>query len=861
MINQNYVSSKIEEKFPELQRISFSINGNILTDYSENSLYPFMIYQNTIDTLNRIITIYLPENSNSALLTPFIAAVGVYRKALKLLTQNLSYKNEQFPGQSKQIVYNGKVCSISRIDYINRILILIEGRGLHHEIPFSGVNILNWSFYKNSTDILNKIEAFKKIDTLKKKDIFTFPLTPSKEHYHGIALFTNVSKFESLLRTIKISDSDLREHLNILKTCFCTDNESIEFHNISLKETHKKPVSLVVSRSDSYRAFDNIISAGNGELDHINTIIIDDFDELILNSRKNNTLDQDLDFLKENYFDLLGCGIQDIFLICKNRNIEVQGLLEKNKIASLPWLLTPKEKLKLDIPSTITPTITIQKVNDVNFDKILEKIYMLIAKWKVLACSTFCGGNILLPIQSLFLLSEKWHSFFDPIGYKKNIKEFEELLSQLQSEWFSNNMDYGLINETRIFLEFLANNYVKNLLESDIQKLVKSIEPKAEKIIIVSKNVNELDKIYLTNLLSNNNPNVEFEFKTWNEIFLNPNLKGCITDLIIFLTWNKELINSVFINPFAKQQIFIVNKSGYDYIHHYSSKLNQQISVIGNNQNKYNLLNIETPEDVVRSEDTISVHFDDSPTSDEIKESIDEFPEIENIVHDIFVEHNKSSGVVSSPLKTIILLFEDGKHIEWPEHKSVFVFNENSESDNSSFLKDVNDLKVGDQIILAKKTKELKKIIDDTLAEDNSYSLSIKSDHEWRNNIHDYLKNKNYDLPHFRNILNGHGFKVETDFTISNWIDGDTIKPHNFAKLLNSLCAMGILNESKKHQYYLDNKHLKSIKIKFIRSSVQKLLLSLKGINYGNDDLFSEDLLNTFIDHIEIKRLVGKIKI
>ncbi len=122
MINKDYIFEKIQEKFPDLHRISFTVNGKTISDYSEKILYPFLIYQNTVDTLNRLITIYLPENSNSSLLTPFISAVGVYRKALQFLMQNQKYINETFPNQERQVVYNGYVCSIIRIDYINRLI-------------------------------------------------------------------------------------------------------------------------------------------------------------------------------------------------------------------------------------------------------------------------------------------------------------------------------------------------------------------------------------------------------------------------------------------------------------------------------------------------------------------------------------------------------------------------------------------------------------------------------------------------------------------------------------------------------------------------------------------------------------------
>jgi hypothetical protein len=321
------------------------------------------------------------------------------------------------------------------------------------------------------------------------------------------------------------------------------------------------------------------------------------------------------------------------------------------------------------------------------------------------------------------------------------------------------------------------------------------------------------------------------------------------------------LFHSSFINPLSSRQVYLINRTGYDFIKSYSGKINNRIKIIGNTENKYKLLNLEATEKRdPPEEELISLRFVEGETKKVTVVPVDLIPEIEEFVHDIIVEHTRAIESTDYNANTFMLFFEDGTHVEWPEHKHVYYYDENMQSDNASLQKDINDLKVGDQIIVARRSKELRGVIEDTLSENATYAKMIKTDHEWRNKILSHLKINNWDYFYFRKKLKENGFKVDTDFTIINWIEGDTLQPHNFSKVLSSLCKMGVLSETKQKLYQRENSSLKSTKIKLIRHSVLKLLLSLKGVHYDADGLLDEILLNTFISHIEIKRILGIIK-
>ena len=233
MIGREYILEKVHEKFPDLLKLRFSINGANICDFSEKILYPFMIYQNTVGIDNRLITLYLPENSNASLLIPFFTAVGVYRRALQFVMSDQNYQNESFQNQVKKVVNNADVCSIIYIDFINRILVLRDGRGGEREISFDQSSYkIKWN-YPAALNLYEKIEKFDKIDKLTKKDIFSFPIDPSKKHSNGVLIFTNTSKFESLLDNVKISDNDIKAHLRIQKAIFPNNDSSVQLKNIS----------------------------------------------------------------------------------------------------------------------------------------------------------------------------------------------------------------------------------------------------------------------------------------------------------------------------------------------------------------------------------------------------------------------------------------------------------------------------------------------------------------------------------------------------------------------------------------------------------------------------------------------------
>src|SRR5205085_2658142 len=125
-------------------------------------------------------------------------------------------------------------------------------------------------------------------------------------------------------------------------------DDEIKFIRISGPRTNSKPVSVVIARLDLFRAFDNIIEAGNGSLKHIRTIIIDDFDGLIDRWAKTDIVAKELNGFKITYYQkLLDKQLKDLYFIGRNNSIQINGILRETGFEHYSWLLAPIEAATL----------------------------------------------------------------------------------------------------------------------------------------------------------------------------------------------------------------------------------------------------------------------------------------------------------------------------------------------------------------------------------------------------------------------------------------------------------------------------------------------------------------------------------
>jgi hypothetical protein len=859
MLDKSYLKEIIQNSFPDIANTKFSLNNTPVSHFTENSLLPFLVYQNTIDVHHRLIGLYLPQNCSIINLIPFYVMMGQFRKALDTVMQAKNYQNQSFGSNEKQVVFNGDICNISSIDFINRRLIFRSGRGRVINLPFLESYKIKWS--NNARDIEKKVESFEEIDRAGSGNIFSFPISPRDNLYEGVIIFTNTSKFESLLRSVEISGTDLREHMNIQKVVFPSKDEDIRFTRLSKPQTSKKPVSLIIARHDAFRSYKSIIDAGAGSLNHIRTIIIDDFDELVSRWEKSDCVKEEVGWLNDNYFKRIHeKQIKDLYLISRNSNVHIHQILKETQVSYNPWLLNPLEEqfINSEKDPGFAPVITVTNIGDSHFENLACSLNILINKWKELARNSFCNGEILSPINNLYELRKKLNSFFNSEILFDFTETFLLNLDQLQKKWFSARQDYNTIEETKKFVleNFNADSRLVNFKLLTILEILKDMFTKGI-IFIVSENNTADDIKWLKDEIHATYPEVTVNyFHKKDFLCLNQDYpaSNCI---IFYLTSDKKIIGRASGNVLAKEQVFILNDRSYSFTETFLKK-NQRLQIeVGNTNKKYQLLNIkESPDSSLLGEGgLIPLHFirhqiglfeaKDEPSIPE--------EELQDVVEHILQKQQHNSWV---PTERFLLFFDDGSIMHVPESKHFFLYEDDKETDDfEKSLRTAEELCAGDEVILAKRGWQLKEILEQALKKNKDFSQAIEMDYKWRLLIRNHIERCNWPIDYFRRKLQQNDFSIGSDLTIRNWIDGETRRPDNFLGLLTALSNLNIIHKEEIKDFDRYNSEIKSIQSRFVRTAIRELIARLNGINIEEDDVFTEDLLNDFINHIEIKRI------
>lgn len=849
MINKDYLHKIISEEFPDLRTTRFEMNRESLNLFSETSLLPFLIYQNTMDSKNRLIELYLQPDSPSMYFLPFYIALGFYRKAVNKALNAESFYNTKYLPNTKQVVVGGNVCSITTVNYLIQS-VLLYGDSRHFEVPFEQDFKLKWH-YKNAFDLRESIARFQRLRAASDGNIFSLPIKENAEEHEGLILFTQISKFELLLQNLTISGSGLKDHLNIQKTVFTEDMISLK--QISAAKTKKLPVTILASRSDTLFAFDDIVSHCGAKLKQLRTIVIEDFDLLLRSWDRTQELEENLDRLDKIYFSRLGTVFRDIYLICSNRNFDIHFYLLSRGVQPMTWMLKLEECSKLDGLGE-PKDIMVKRVSDDHSDLAFDHIEILIKKWRSLAGSYFCNGEILGMIKKLYHVRGKLRSFYSPEKFNSELLEIRNGFDSFSKIWFAGHQDYGLIEDTCLALDDLykAEFDITFRLAEQLSELI--AEHRYNRVIIISHNHDVEDQDFLSSLITTLANGIYFinvkDFMTQRTDYL-------YDDLLVYLVWNKELINILLTDNRLPSQVFLIDKRGYDFMGQYHKRGQSILNRISSTKEKCELLNLEQGAGQV-GEDYQPVRFVFlSEPFEEAEQEIIPLQEEEEVVKEIFWNIKVKSEAKLKVLGSYLVFFEDGSQLTFSENQSVFFYQEDVEEKSEELEKEIKDLKIGDLIIVPKDHGQIKRLLNDALSGHQGYLKSVHYDLKWRKEIEDFIQHHNADVSFFRKKLNEYGFPIIVDFTIRKWIDGETLMPQRFKQLILVMVKMGLIEDGQKDDYYREISGLKKIKSKFIKTAIEKLIYSFKGIKHGWEaNLFDDTLLNRFIDHVEIKTVL-----
>ncbi|MCX3263713.1 DISARM anti-phage system protein DrmE domain-containing protein [Pedobacter agri] len=848
MISKAYLETVISEEFPDLKNTRFTMNHRSLRLFSENTLLPFLIFQNTTDSKNRLISLYMQSGSPGMHLLPFYIALGFYRKAANAALNAQDFFTTRFQPEMRKVVVNGSVCSVTMVDYLSQSLML-HGQNRHFEIPFSQDYKIKWA-YSNAHGLRELIDRFQRIQKASDGNIFSLRLKENDKSHEGLILFTQPSRFETLLGNVTISGSSLKEHLNIQKTVF-TDQE-IKFIQVSQAKTKNMPVTVLLSRPDTLFSYENIMTFGGPSLGKLRTIVIEDFDLLIKAWDRSGELKENLDLLEEMYFSRLGSYFRDIYLVCSNRNFDVHALLASNGITPMAWMLKATEFRRLE-NMDVLQHIPVSKITTSLLDSAVVALEEIIVRWKSLAMNYFCSGEILALVKILFQTKSRLSSFYQRERFNASLASQHALFHDFAKRWFPGGQDHGLVEQTlKHFTQIQQADYGVN--ERLAEKINASISIHHHKsLLLVSRNHDIDDQRNLCSLISLAPENIIFSDE---KQFLSGNVNLEKECLVVYLGAGKALINMLLTDPGDASQLILTDARGYHFLGWYADRAQAEIDKISPTTEKFELLNL--PPDTAFPQDTRTPSrflFLDEEGNGETSEQ-EAAEQEEDVVRDIVWNASSRNNPRPGAVESYLVFFEDGSQLGFQQHQSVFIYQENDSQQNEELEKEVKELKMGDQVIVPKSRRGIRNLLSEALASHKSYSRAVDYDLRWRSGIREFLGN-NGGIYNFMAILNQKGFPIVVPETIRKWIDGETLQPNRFKRLLLVLVDLGIVEDALKDDYYHQSRELKKIKSRFIKSAILKLIYSLKNISHGwQEDIFDEQLLDSFIDHVEVKTVL-----
>lgn len=880
MIDREKITTLITQKFPDLKSISFKLGQQEKNSIIENKILPFLFFQNTIDSKRRIINLFLPEASTSINLLPVYITLGFYRKAVNNVL-NRYRLNSNFSGQKISVVSNGNIYYIESIDYINeKIYLQTQGSYNFVECSFDDIYLMNW-IYSSAQQIFRSIDEFNNLKS-KEDNILDFPIKAENEDFKGAILFTSSKKHvKDVLKNVEVGQKRLIKFINIEEVIYDKENDSYKFKPLATsKKVTKKPVSLVIASDSDFRALDIIKNEAIGKYDHINTIVFNNFDDLYYNFFSDDN-EEELLYYLNYYFDQIDNGrIMDIYLINKNYNLSLDKYFRKSfsnesRTKLFTWFIDPNERIHLENKQHLLRHNTeFHKISSKGFINVLNDTYKLLNKWKELAKKEFCNGEIIIGPEILYNILSKLNSFYDPEQLINSYLPFAtDKLNNLKERWFSSDSDDGLIDETVSHINYLfeikneAHNSKLNYFLNNFQSEIK-IDNKYRVIVITDKPPETSDKEYFVNKITELNKEIEIDFKHKNENI--PELLNLLHlyDYCLLFCYRGKYRTAPLTNIYAKKHVYLLNPKEYHFANYNIENYTlPHIKEMIADNNRLKLLNL--PPGLFTKIDFNPPKFickeNESNTLTEFdikKEKQFDFEAFANSLINSVDKTPKNLNTQNESLYYYYIFMEDGNYYKFPDNKRLFVFDEDLTSIDKA-KKPVKEINIGDTIIFLKTDEniEIKDVIYHLLNKSNSFNSVLYYNKKWREVLTQKFIDLDLDLNKLNLVLNEYGIDVSRHVP-EYWMSSETTLPQKFDNILLALANMELIEKSEIPKYRDSVKQIKKIQITFVRELIKKIIAEVENIPYiPSNPLIDKNLLDEFIEHIEIKKVKNVIKI
>lgn len=829
----------IRHSYKEIESLRVSIDKKPLRGNLYNLLTPFLAFTNTLDTHNRIISFYTREGSKQQKLLPFYIGISNYYKVYNEIKEDYSEESKDtsaldsmvseiekiFPKKFKYLNKNWLFKGLKiKLNKNNKIHITLESFERRPNIIAPTLqdllNTLSRTKSINTTEISLKVDALQQnlnefIDSNKKffeldkikgesnseinvKDIVKLGTNLKVKPSSGVLLFTNKTKYRQLLKDILIDDLAIIEQFPIAEIKISRDNQfSIKSEGVENVE----PIIYYCS-SEFYLGWETILEELN--LNHVNTLIFDDFDFIIKKESRNDFADFK-DFTEELKVAQSNSVIKDVYFLQKDYHFNYNGILESFGLETYPWLINHKERVSLNsrgnIENSSFTTLPVTNSSHHDYWSIFKMLSRQLTEEINSTNDINYSSELLNVVKTGYQIFDRLNSFFDSglikSDYDNYIEKLTELVSRINSTSYKSKVeDLSKLIDNRFFFKSKV---------SIIINVIKRLELKGE-ILIISKNDNKSD--------TENAKETIFNKTGLGSVFLHLNdttyLNTRKHKYVFFLTYSGKITKSLFLTKYCKKQFVILNsKMELGYFKHCFSKFTPIISDLSNFDNKLLLLNLENQEYLVDNNkiefnledyidhtyDLVNVYEEEQVDKDEILEesnvedvdSIDENQfDFSFVINKIIRNNNfklNGGSTTSENSANTLLLFEDG-YLRVPQTKFFYLLNDGIET-GSDIKKRASELKLNDKIFVMSRFNddfnELLNYLKDKYKKLNKY---YEASYSWRAD----LINKHEELGGYIATLNrflGSNDIHVTNPTVDRWVTGLTIYPDCLDQLID----------------------------------------------------------------------------
>ncbi|OEY71966.1 hypothetical protein [Salegentibacter salarius] len=821
----------IREAYKELNNLEVVMDGKSMQGSLYNLLTPYLAHTNSLDEYARVISFYTQEGSRQQKLLPLYIALSNYYKTFNdlkssyseeaLHTENLEENLEKLNGALPETFsYLGKKwrnkflsIDISRNNRVHFYIESIERRPrriapkIQDILPHLRKNIQDFEEYNtklsNFQIALDKFieknkayiqfEEYSNISTIGIHEILKLGRTINKKPESGVLLFTNKTKYLKLIEDTEFNSKAVSENFPIAEIIVSRDGE---LEVVQKKFSGSSPIIYICS-IEYYAGWEVLLEDLN--IDYVNTIIIDDLDEL-LKKEKSREYYYFKEFTASVKNAQLGDRLKDVYFLQKDYNFLQHKFLETLGMNLYPWLINHAERNFLSKRKNDEGVNhQVYAINDDLGAKFWERFKSIVLHLRFIMFNENILDNRVKYLTFLnegYTLLSRITSFYNE-DIRKDLENYLKI--------FSSNLD--------LFNSVSFNNKVESLRE--VINLYPLSNPKIEilcqilnrnnhlkKVAIVSKNNSELDFIYVRNKLKNFQT-LEISFFQLENI-TPKELKPF--DAVFFLNFSGKLTTSIFLTYYSRNQYLILNnRAELGYYKKCFREFTPIITDISDFTNKLLILNLEHQESLIEKStiefvmsDYIVYEEPELETIEVKEEDVEDFIETddsENIEEQDFsfileklVNNtpgtNRITEFNTQERDNILLIFQDS-FLKVPSSKYFHILEEEGVDSIRDIKKRASEIQAGDKVFLL---QDFNNDFNDLLFHLKKHYPRLNSFYDkgnaWRVDLYSkYVECGGY-ISRLNKYLNSQGIKV-TDPTVERWISGLTIVPECLDQLVD----------------------------------------------------------------------------